>query len=114
VLPNTVILSLDKRELGWMSARVQGLLPWAAAAAPPAPLAPAARPFPQADPAAELHRYLQGVRSAGAGLVSAADRAADWLAAVGRNPPGDAELQAAVEAALTQSLGVRVAQQLRI
>ena len=126
-LPNTGILSLEESELKKMAGRLQGLLPWAAAGGggaaasaastePSAPPAPAAQP----DPAAELQQHILGARQAAAELVGAADRAADWLAAVGRHPPTGQvlqrrqELQAAVEQALAQSLEFRLAQQVRI
>ncbi len=128
-LPNTGYLSLEERQLKQMADRVQGLLPWAAGqgraaadgawtgpSAPSAPSAPAAQP----DAAAELQRHIEMVRQTAVELLGAADLAADWLSAVGRHPPADQvlqrlqELQAAVEQVLAQSLGARLAQQVRI
>jgi hypothetical protein len=122
-LPNTGYLSLEESLLKQMADRLKGLLPRAAgegrAAAggpstgPSAPAAPAAQP----DAAAELQRRIQGARQAAAELLGAADTAADWPSAVGRHPPADQVLQrqqglqAAVEQALAQNLGARLAQQ---
>jgi hypothetical protein len=126
-LPNIGHSILEEGELKRMADRLQRLLPWAAgrqgraaAGGPPtgpsAPAAPAAQP----DAAAELQRHIEAVRQTAAELLGAADLAADWLSAVGRHPPAgqvlqrQQELRAAVEQVLAQSLGARLAQQVRI